>query len=210
MPDKGNPNTRIRIYESIKAEVRSGAYSPGQPISPAMLAKHLSVSAIPIREALQRLVGERLVEMRQDHNGFLAPLVSEAGLRDLYQAQLVMLLWILEHGTLARLQSVKPPRAQDAAPGLAAIEALFAELADRAGSREMQWSLHNAIDRLHPVCLMKQEVADDWISACERLLEQWQRGDLTAFKDALLDYHRRRVELVPALVERINLPRTMH
>jgi DNA-binding GntR family transcriptional regulator len=169
----------------------------------------LSASTIPIREALQRLVGERLVEAR-DHNGFYAPHISEVGLRDLYQAQHAMLLWTLEHGAFLHLQLVKPAPARATASALSATEKLFDELADRSGNRELQWSLHNAIDRLHAVCLAKEAVAANWACECERLLEQWRHGDISAFKEALQGYHCHRIELVPALVDRLNQPRTMH
>jgi len=205
----GKVSLGTRLYESIKAQVKSGNFCPGQPISAAMLSKQLSASTIPIREALQRLVGERLVEVR-DLNGFFAPHISEVGLRDLYQMQLGLLRWILEQAPLSHQPSLTPTLTQGAAPASMAIERLFAELADRSGNRELQWSLHNTLDRLHAACLLKEAVATDWPYECERLLAPWQHGDLAGFKQALQTYHDRRIALVPALVERLNRSRTAY
>ena len=72
-----------RVYQALKARIMAGEFAPGERIDPARLSIELSASATPIRDALHRLGGERLVESWQ-HEGFRQPLVSEAGLRDLY------------------------------------------------------------------------------------------------------------------------------
>ncbi|MCD9007502.1 GntR family transcriptional regulator [Luteimonas sp. XNQY3] len=197
------------VYEAIKAEVRSGAYPPGYPISAATLSRRLSTSIIPIREALNRLTGERLVEAR-DHNGFFAPRISEMGLRDLYHSQMALILCALDHLAMPDPKYVELFDASAHGAPWAAVERLFNALADASTSGELSWVLHNALDRLHPVYLLKQEVAADWELECIRLLAHWQRGNRAEFKEALTAYHARRLELVPALVERLNHPTLAH
>lgn len=75
--------TMARVYQGLKARVMAGDFAPGERIDPAKLSIELAASATPIRDALYRLAGERLVESWQ-HEGFRQPLVTEAGLRDLY------------------------------------------------------------------------------------------------------------------------------
>jgi DNA-binding GntR family transcriptional regulator len=50
-----------RIRDAIRASIFSREFAPGSRLKVQDLAKHYSVSAIPIREALQQLQGEGLV-----------------------------------------------------------------------------------------------------------------------------------------------------
>jgi DNA-binding GntR family transcriptional regulator len=52
-----------RAYDEIKKGLISGKFSPGQPLVIRTLAETYGISATPVREALQRLVAERLLEM---------------------------------------------------------------------------------------------------------------------------------------------------
>jgi DNA-binding FadR family transcriptional regulator len=196
-----------RLYKAIKSEILSGAFLPGQSIPAAMLARRLSVSIIPVRDALHRLAGERLVEM-WEHGGFHAPHMSEAKLRDLYQAQLGMLLWALDQPTMPQAMNTAPESETSGTQPLAAIEALFTHLAHFSGSHELLWALPNILDRLHIVSRIKPLVADDWADEGERLLAHWRHGDLAVFRRAQLAYHQHRITLVPGLVERVHLTRT--
>jgi DNA-binding GntR family transcriptional regulator len=72
-----------RVYPALKRQLREGVRVPGTPIEPAIIGNELGASITPVRDALHRLVGERLVEAPQ-HNGFRVPRPTEAELRDLY------------------------------------------------------------------------------------------------------------------------------
>src|SRR5262249_18516943 len=52
-----------RAYDEIKKGLMAGKISPGQPVVIRTLAENYGISATPVREALQRLVAERLLEM---------------------------------------------------------------------------------------------------------------------------------------------------
>lgn len=60
-----------------------GSFAPGERIDPTRLAPELVASVTPIRDALHRLAGERLVES-SSQDGFRQPLVGETALRHLY------------------------------------------------------------------------------------------------------------------------------
>src|SRR5688500_211835 len=85
------PGTFERVYAAIKRQLREGAFRPGDRLEPAALAEQHYSSAPPVRDALQRLTGERLVEAPR-HEGFRAPLLSETTLRHLYAWHLDLLL----------------------------------------------------------------------------------------------------------------------
>ena len=75
--------TADRVYEAIKRLLLSGEILPGDRLDPARFADQFHSSKTPVRDALHRLSGERLVDTRPGE-GFHMPMVTEPGLRDLY------------------------------------------------------------------------------------------------------------------------------
>jgi DNA-binding GntR family transcriptional regulator len=72
---------RTSIVDRVIAEVRrrilDGSLPPGDPVSIAELSVRLDVSHIPVREALRRLEGEGLIELRRGRSAIVAPLSME-------------------------------------------------------------------------------------------------------------------------------------
>lgn len=62
---------RERVYEAIEASIVSGALQPGHHLREDELARQLGVSRNPVREALQRLMHEGLVDHRQSRGIFV-------------------------------------------------------------------------------------------------------------------------------------------
>lgn len=54
---------RDRAYDQIKAAIRLGQVQPGQPLVETRLSKQLGISRTPVREALQLLAQEGLVQV---------------------------------------------------------------------------------------------------------------------------------------------------
>src|SRR5438132_2867759 len=77
------PGTFERVYAAIKQQLRCGCYRPGHRLEPAVLSEQLNASVTPVRDALHRLTGERLVEAPR-HEGFRVPMLTETMLRHLY------------------------------------------------------------------------------------------------------------------------------
>lgn len=71
-----------RAYGALKQELISGGFSPGQTLVIRKLAETFGISTTPIREALQRLVAERLLEM-QNNRSVIVPLLSAAAFDEL-------------------------------------------------------------------------------------------------------------------------------
>jgi len=61
MPFKFHTKTDV-AYEFLKREISEGTYRPGGKIKISQVARELNVSDIPVREALNRLESEGLVE----------------------------------------------------------------------------------------------------------------------------------------------------
>src|SRR5947209_12126966 len=85
------PGTFERVYKAIRQRLREGSYRPGDRPEPAALSDELNESVTPVRDALHRLTGERLVEAPR-HEGFRVPMLTETTLRQLYGWHLDLLL----------------------------------------------------------------------------------------------------------------------
>ncbi|MBS1809749.1 MAG: GntR family transcriptional regulator [Acidobacteria bacterium] len=68
--------TRIsdQVYEYLRNEIVEGHLSPGQRISPDEFAERLKISKMPIKEAIERLVGEGLLDVQSRRGTFVARL----------------------------------------------------------------------------------------------------------------------------------------
>jgi DNA-binding GntR family transcriptional regulator len=56
------PTLSDQAYRALREDITTGALQPGQRLTERGLAEHLGVSPTPVREALQRLEHERLIE----------------------------------------------------------------------------------------------------------------------------------------------------
>lgn len=72
----GRNGTSLRslAYDAIKAEILTGGLAPGSPISEAERAAALGISRTPVREALQSLAVEGLVDVFPKRGTFVARL----------------------------------------------------------------------------------------------------------------------------------------
>jgi DNA-binding GntR family transcriptional regulator len=83
-------NKQQLAYESIKAGIEGGTFAPRQRLVIDSLARELSMSPVPVREAIRRLEAEGLVEFSANSGAVVAP----AGPQQWYQ--LMELLALLE------------------------------------------------------------------------------------------------------------------
>lgn len=75
-----------KAYNYMKEKIVKGFYAPGQRIVINQLAKELSTSAIPIREAVRQLEAEGLVEYRQN----IGPVVKQINENEYVEALTVL------------------------------------------------------------------------------------------------------------------------
>ena len=140
------PGTMARVYDALKARVMAGDFAPGERIDPARLSPELAASATPIRDALHRLAGERLIESWQQE-GFRQPFVTEGSVRDLYgwsEDLLRVILRAAERGA-NEIGAVEVPA--DDPPRAAAI--MFGWLATLSRNHEHRQAMQSLIERSH-------------------------------------------------------------
>lgn len=197
------PSTFERVYAAIKQRLRDGIYRPGDRLEPASLAEDLNASVTPIRDALHRLTGERLVEAPR-HEGFRVPMLTETMLRHLYG-------WHLDLVLLA-IANRRPP-SDPVDDRFAAMSqdgearhrqnALFLTMARMTRNPEHVLAIEALGDRLEPVQRLEALLLDALDEETREILAALQADDRKALRRALVRYHRRRAAIVPELLERL-------
>lgn len=78
------------IHTALRAALVSNSIAPGKKLNLDALARRMSVSNTPIRQALSRLEAEGLV-IRQPNRGFIAsPLLDWTTVRDMYESRILL------------------------------------------------------------------------------------------------------------------------
>lgn len=177
-----------RVYGGLKQMLRDGRRSPGARLDPAALAEELAASITPVRDALYRLTGERMVDAAGE--GFQVPLLTEPDLRDLYAWNLQLLL------AAPRLVDLPVPQTEETPTSTVAerAEALFAGMARLSGNCEQLAAVTALNDRLHAVRI-GEEI---WFGDCDEELAALAQAENR--RVLLGRYHRRRIAAVPDLL----------
>jgi DNA-binding GntR family transcriptional regulator len=75
-----------RVYSALRDKLMRGAFEPGQKLKIAELASAFGTSAMPVREALNRLAAERAIESMRNRS-VRVPALSQDSLQDLMEAR---------------------------------------------------------------------------------------------------------------------------
>ena len=76
--------------KKLKQMLMQGVWPPGEKLEALRLADELGISMTPVRDCLNRLVGERLVDMTHGE-GYRVPRLSEKTLRDMLAVNVALL-----------------------------------------------------------------------------------------------------------------------
>lgn len=189
-----------RVYGALKGEIMRGGLAPGMRLDPARLAHDLNASATPVRDALHRLAGERMVDC-WPQEGFHVPLPSEPSLRDLYGWHREILLAALRNLS-SRAGGVRMPLGASVEDGPSrapqAIE-LFGAIAENSDNLEHRYALTNASDRLSLARIAEVELLGEAGLATQAIRSAWVDRDLTALRREIARYHRTRLLAVPSI-----------
>jgi DNA-binding GntR family transcriptional regulator len=194
------PGTFERVYAAIKQRLRTGLYRPGDRLEPAALSEDLHASVTPVRDALHRLTGERLVES-PPHEGFRVPMLTETTLRQLYSwhLDLVLLAAMKRRGNAVAAQAI----AKDGVTAPAAYQlhnSLFLAVARSTGNPEHVAALGALTDRLEPMQRVEQMFLDGTDAETDEIVKALQGEDRRALRRSLVRYHRRRTRIVPQIL----------
>jgi GntR family transcriptional regulator, rspAB operon transcriptional repressor len=90
-PIKAITQTRLTqtVYKLLRTRIANHDFAPGERLRPDVLSAQLGVSRTPVREALNQLAAEGLVEIRPRHGTFVAQ-VDMGTVAELYQLRLII------------------------------------------------------------------------------------------------------------------------
>lgn len=188
--------TSERVFHALKRYILSGDALPGERLEPASFSERLNSSVTPVRDALHRLVGERLVETRMGE-GFYLPLVTEPGLRDLYSWNGQLIRAIVR----AAAHNGARPKANELPADIGHATVSFFDLFGAASSNaEHRYQIDLANDRLATARVAERDVLSG--------LEEELHGLALAYDDAapnavlklVAAYHRRRLRATSSIV----------
>jgi DNA-binding GntR family transcriptional regulator len=111
-----------RVAAALRAEILAGSLAPGARLKILDLAARYRISPLPVREALRRLEGERLV-VAQSHKGATVRLPDAKMISDLYEVRSAL------EGLLARRAALRATPAS-----VRGLERLAARWEEAAGA----------------------------------------------------------------------------
>lgn len=184
-----------RVYLALKEQLTSGRFAPGDHLEPAALGEELNASITPVRDALHRLVGERIAEAPRN-DGFRVPAPLEGELRGIYGWNCQLLELAIRAGRRQRAPEID---ATAQAPPADAAD-LFRRISRLAGNAEHEAALDNLNDRLAALREAERRVLSDTGDELARLAEKLEAADLAGLRSGVLAYHRRRQRSVPEIL----------
>jgi DNA-binding transcriptional MocR family regulator len=190
--------TAGRVYDGLRRLILDHGVRPGDRLEPAQLADMLAASITPVRDALNRLLGEGLVVTRPN-DGFQMPALDEPLLRDRYRwNREVLILALANAPTLPDAPQVADAMAE---PRLAdRTGRLFALLAAGSGNGEHGMAVEGLNARLHAVRTVEPELLDPSGHDLAGLADAASAGDRARLRKNLAAYHRARERLASAIV----------
>lgn len=195
--------TADRVYEALKREILGSRFRPGALLPLHLLGKEFGTSVTPVRVAMARLVGERILESHVG-GGFQRPLLLEKDLRDLYSwhAHLMRLVlrdrkheWVMPD--LSPMFDVLEP--SDSAAIAEATAVLFCRIGECSGNVEHVAAVKAANDRLHATRIAETGIPDR-IEELRAVATATASGSHRTARTAIWSYQRRRVRRIGAIL----------
>lgn len=174
-------------YRRLKRGLIEGVWPQGTKLEALKLASELGVSMTPVRDSLNRLAGENLVEL-QPGEGYRVPRLTERALRDLLEVNAILLAAAIRTSEAA----APATEVQNADTELAdRIAATFAWIAGHSRNMILAELVHALSERLHTVRKVESLVLADAASELEIIGTLFRARD-PALAGALRRYHQRR------------------
>ena len=103
-PRAENATAATLVYRKLRQDILRGELNPGQKLQIEYVSARYGAGANPVREALNRLSSERLVD-RFDQRGFFVPQLTPDGLRELVKTRCWLEGLALEQSIANRTQA---------------------------------------------------------------------------------------------------------
>lgn len=194
--------TAERVYWGLKRLILDGRFEPGSMLVVTTISQEFGTSIAPVRDSMQRLVGERLLDL-QTGGGFQMPRLGAEGLKHLYSWHEHLIRLALKSRRSGTLPDDYQPRftsmhGENAHALVEATAELFLHIAAFSGNPEHVEAVRSAGERLHATRL--REIA--LVGGMDELDRVWslaRSGPLRAAQEAVRSYHRRRLRQVARL-----------
>lgn len=192
--------TSERVYDALKRRILIREFRPGERLDPAALSETLASSVTPVRDCLNTLRGEHLVESRSSE-GFFLPHIDAPALRDLYAWNADILLAALRRWP-RNPGGVDPGR--PVSPSITALAdataAIFALAGRRSPNIEDRRAIGAANDRLHAVRTAEAKALEGGWTELTALQLSVARGEAGETRRLISTYHRRRRRAVDQVI----------
>ena len=187
-------------YRRLKDALLEGRFRAGTKLEAMRLADDFGVSMTPVRDSLNQLVGEGLVDLTPGE-GFRVPLLTEQALRDILQVNALLLEQAPDndHKSLTINEGSNDTRGAYADR----LARAFRDIAASSGNRFRVHLVERISDRLHPLRELEPVIWSGAPHALEQIERKAQQG-LNGSNRAVRAYHQHIEDLVPALVGRLN------
>src|SRR6266568_178134 len=88
-PDPARDTLQQRVYHALARGLMGGMFTPGEAVSLRTLAARLGTSAMPVREAVSRLIAERALVMLPNRS-VIIPRMSRARFNELTKTRQIL------------------------------------------------------------------------------------------------------------------------
>ena len=184
-------------YDTLRRRLVAGDWPPNCRLEAARLAEALGVSITPVRDALNRLTGERLVES-EPGEGFRVPRLDGADLRTTFAwHHRLMTMAIRWWG--GPLPAIEIPQGHDGIGERTAL--LFGSIAATARNGELNRAVSQAAARLNPYRQLEAKALGNPEAELAALAALAGDRSRTALLAAIGDYHARRKAVADRLAE---------
>jgi DNA-binding GntR family transcriptional regulator len=195
-------------YEGLRSKLIAGEWIPGTRLEMGKLADAFHVSITPVRDSLNRLLGERLVELAP-HIGFIVPKLDTEDLMQLIGWHAILVNTALAHVvgftyTLASHETAESP--------IARATHFFGAIARDSANPEIEWAIRNSAARLGPYRAYERHFIADAENEIANMHDAAANGQHDQLAHLVERYHDRRRILASKIVaiSRINTSESRH
>jgi hypothetical protein len=174
--------TSERVYVALKRQLLERVWRPGDRLDPSVIGETLNSSVTPVRDALNVLSGEQLVEARTSEGFHVASLDAPA-LEDLY-------VWNGEVLELAvkSWRTAMPSLTISGSDPSSRTASLFAAIGTRSDNAEHRRCILSLNDRLHAVRMTESELLAGIDGELETMTSAFEGNDARALRSALAGF----------------------
>jgi len=192
------PGRKGEAYSNIKSAIMSGELLPGTQLSPADLATQYGMSRTPVRDALNALVQEGLVEV-QPRRGYFVSHITVRDVEEVFQLRLILETASAELAAtritpdqieqLARLSSRYVAGDPESYRSYLDENRQFhLTVAEAAGNRLLVGVLRETLEQMHRFLVLRLDLSDDadqMLAEHYLLLDAFRKRDSARAREAM-------------------------